>query len=117
MFDMARFMTEGQEPKLLKDWTHAGLRCRVLQASHSINGYCAVPKNHPDFGKDYSDLDIDVHGGLTFGEQGGSDERWPDSNLFWFGFDTAHYFSGIWSEDQVARETERMAEQFASHIP
>jgi len=29
------------------------------------NGYVAVPKEHPLYGKDYNNIDIDIHGGLT----------------------------------------------------
>lgn len=29
-------------------------------------GYIAVPPAHPWFGKSYDDIDVDVHGGLTF---------------------------------------------------
>ncbi len=31
-------------------------------------GYIAVPPDHPWYGKDYNDVDCDVHGGLTYGE-------------------------------------------------
>lgn len=33
------------------------------------NGYVAIPPEHPCHGKDYDEIDVDVHGGLTFGER------------------------------------------------
>lgn len=44
-------------------------------------GYVAIPPEHPFYQKRYEDIDIDVHGGLTFGEC---------SNKHWIGFDCAH---------------------------
>ena len=32
------------------------------------NGYVLIPQDHQLHGKDYSDIDIYVHGGLTFSE-------------------------------------------------
>jgi hypothetical protein len=57
------------------------------------------------------DVAIDVHGGLTFsGKMGGSD-------LWWFGFDTAHHgdndFGGQ-SEEYVKEEIERLAKQISA---
>lgn len=64
-------------------------------------GYVAVPPGHPMHGKDYNDCPVEVHGGLTFAEfcSPSEDETAichtpepgePD-NVFWFGFDCAHW--------------------------
>ena len=82
-----------------------------------INGYATVPAGHPWTGKNYDDIDVDIHGGLTFGRDG------------WIGFDTAHlgdiwpgrdpflYSSSFsnkeWTEDAVAEEAKRLARQVA----
>lgn len=63
------------------DWLHNSI-------PHGYgNGYIGLPKEHPWFGKEYDELDVDVHGGLTF-----SDYR-PETgrDIWWIGFDTAHY--------------------------
>ena len=112
-----------------KDFEHAGLRCVVTfgDMGHRC-GYVGVTKEHPLYGKDYSDyLDIkksdvegevkgryftilmaawdederarldfyfDCHGGLTFAD-GGKGSIYPvKSDLWWFGFDCAHYGDG-----------------------
>lgn len=115
-----------EKGKVYKDWVHAGLRCKVIGSPiGNFNGYVAVPKGHVAFGKDYDSLPIDVHGGLTFGQQGQKEKDgwWGDSDLWWFGFDTAHAGDRVqsdysreghwWTLEEVISETERMAEQFA----
>jgi hypothetical protein len=58
-------------------------------------GYVAVPPGHPWHGKDYNDVPMEAHGGLTYADAcqgkichipkpGESDDVW------WFGFDCAH---------------------------
>lgn len=47
------------------------------------NGYVMLPKSHIWYGKDYDDIPINVHGGLTYGEKN-------DSDYWVIGFDTAH---------------------------
>lgn len=58
-------------------------------------GYVGVPKGHAAYGMHYDDLDVSVHGGLTYSND--SDEPYPidtDKDLWWFGFDCAHCFDG-----------------------
>ncbi len=68
-----------------KDPPH--FRCMVWRhdANGQLNGYVAVPKDHPAWGRDYGEIDVDVHGGLTFAGRG-IDDSWV------FGFDTSHGF-------------------------
>jgi hypothetical protein len=72
---------------------------RASQFGHWC-GYVGVAPTHPLHGKEYDDLDIAVHGGLTFaaGCQDGPPAQTvchvPDAgepeHLWWFGFDCAH---------------------------
>lgn len=121
-----RDMEEGREwpPKerTVRNWTAHGLKCAVAKGGASYCGYVLVPESHPDERKHYDDVEVDVHGGLTFrckAKEGGS----------WFGFDTAHAgdwigYAGtdvempgrIWTEEDVARETEQLAEQLAKRL-
>ena len=59
-------------------------------------GYVALTKEHPIYGINsfHSDIDIDVHGGITF-NQFGDDHFYPKLNdngetLYWLGFDCMH---------------------------
>src|SRR5271156_5526990 len=44
-------------------------------------GYIKISENHPYFGIDYDEMDLDAHCGLTFGEI---------NDGHWIGFDCAH---------------------------
>lgn len=46
----------------------------------AVNGYVRITEGHPWFGLGYDAIEVDVHGGLTFGS---------DSDG-WIGFDTLH---------------------------
>lgn len=71
--------------KTEKEWTtEAGLKAIVIATPMGHRcGYVSVPAEHPLHGKHYDDVDVEVHGGLTY-----SDER---DGLWWFGYDCAHW--------------------------
>ena len=48
------------------------------------NGYVAIPTDHPCHGKDYDEIDVDVHGGLTVGERVDilRKESWPQTRYY-----------------------------------
>ncbi|DAZ90110.1 Uncharacterised protein [Mycobacteroides abscessus subsp. bolletii] len=57
-----------------------------------FNGYVLVPEGHPWHGVPYFDIDVVVHGSLTYGEM------WP-GNSYVIGFDTTHFLDvwpGVW---------------------
>jgi hypothetical protein len=79
-----------------------GLPCLIVRGPHgALCGYVGVAEGHKYFGKDYNDVDVEVHCGLTFGNmcQAGADEDThichvpgpgePD-HVWWLGFDCAH---------------------------
>lgn len=64
-------------------------------------GYVGVPPGHPTHGKGYRDVDVQVHGGLTFADS--CDEDAPEghgichvplpgraADVWWLGFDCGH---------------------------
>jgi hypothetical protein len=79
-----------------------GLPCLIVRNDMGgLCGYVGVADGHPLFGKQYGDVDIEVHGGLTFSdfcdeqaeecsaichvvEPGENDRVW------WLGFDCSH---------------------------
>ena len=73
-------MTE--KVKIEKQWTTAaGYQAEVVATPMGHRcGYVTVPEGHPCAGKDYDELDVDVHGGLTY----------ADGHQF--GFDCAHSY-------------------------
>ena len=78
--------------KVEKDWmTESGLRAVVVvQDFGNRCGYVAVPKGATTYGEHYDDVQVDVHGGLTFSDWG---DTYPveAEDVWWFGYDCAHY--------------------------
>jgi len=77
----------------LKEWQHAGLNCAIVK--NHFGAFCAyvrIPPGHPDYGKDYDDVDVTCHGGLTFGEKEKCVDptEHKDGIGHWFGMDYAH---------------------------
>lgn len=90
------------------------------------NGYVAIPKGHKYYGVNYDDIDVCVHGGLTFGEYR-HEITSPEFNAHWFddveiltpnckeipigwymvGFDTCHWGDNPvnWDREKVLKET------------
>lgn len=73
-----------------------GLDCLLVRNQMMFQwcGYVGVKKNHPLYGQVYDDLDVDVHGGLTYSEYCRSSichETEDEDNLYWFGFDCLHF--------------------------
>lgn len=79
-----------------EDFEHAGFACLALRSHHgNWCGYVGVPPGHPAYGEKYDDVNVDVHGGLSYGRKcdppichvpkpGESDDVW------WLGFDCSH---------------------------
>src|SRR5580765_2676048 len=75
-----------------------GLDCMVNRGpSGAWCGYVGVPPSHPWYGMDYNDVDVEVHGGLTYGalcQEDGEICHVPaegrEPNVMWYGFDCAH---------------------------
>lgn len=73
------------------EFEHLGIRCRILRNfSGSLCGYSEVPKGHPWYGMDYMKVPVEVHCGLTFGEEWVLEDKIKDSSGYWIGFDCAH---------------------------
>ena len=83
------------EPDRL-EWRHAGLPCLANRNHHGVwCGYVAVPPGHPLHGKGYDDVDVEVHGGLTYADRCSEHichvpQPGEPDDVWWFGFDCAH---------------------------
>ena len=100
----------------------------ALRSCGYANGYVAVHPEHPMHGKDYNDVDVDVHCGLTFGDSAKVVKQWKDieyigfnsidevpDNYWVFGFDTMHYKDNlqICNKEWCIEETLRLKKQLA----
>lgn len=87
-----------------RQWQDAGtkLPCLIVRGpAGALCGYVGVPESHPYHGKDYDDLGLEVHGGITFahGCAASADESrgichrpapGESDHVWWLGFDCAH---------------------------
>lgn len=81
------------------------------------NGYVILPKEHPDYGKSYEEINASVHGGLTFADES-LNISWPELPDFcrgkegWWiiGFDTCHLEDdeNRWPKERVEREAMKL---------
>ena len=57
-------------------------------------GYVGLPKGHEHEKKHYDDIDVDVHGGLTYSSI--AHDLWAKDGYHWYlGFDCAHLEDGV----------------------
>jgi len=65
-------MNEWETEPDREDFVHAELPCLILRGPmKALCGYVGVPPSHPVYQKEYNDIDVAVHGGLTFSHLGG----------------------------------------------
>lgn len=83
--------------------TYKGYTFYVLSLGTHPTAYVKLPVGHPYYFKDYNDIDIDVHGGLTYS----SDHLFIDVGVSiegWFiGWDYAHWgdYIGYFIDDEI----------------
>lgn len=115
------------------EFRYKGYDCLIQRVDHRradnpkdylghLCGYVAIPPGHPYHGKSYDDMDIEVHGGLTYGNKcqgkichvpqpGESDD------VFWIGFDMAHsddLIPGMWELRQPGECLYDINQKFSS---
>lgn len=77
-----------------------GLPCLIVRnLIGALCGYVGVSSEHPTYGKNYGDVDVDVHGGLTFSSKclptedkahGICHVDPENDDVWWLGFDCGH---------------------------
>jgi hypothetical protein len=76
---------------VLAEGSHAGYQWAVVHNGMGHRcGYVRVPKGHPWHGKGYDDINVEVHGGLTFAEPDKPCDKEGADDAYWVGFDCAH---------------------------
>jgi hypothetical protein len=75
---------EGEPNEAEWEDDQTGYRCRISRHPTllHLNGYVSVAKSHPAYGKTYDDVDVKIHGGLTYSHD--------DGGWWCFGFDCGH---------------------------
>ena len=74
------------EPNFL-EFDYQGYLCQIIRNPCLLNlcGYVFLTKENKFFKKNYDDIDVKVHGGLTFSESRGE-------NFWKIGFDCGHFY-------------------------
>lgn len=72
------------------EFTLNGFTCVIRRpfVKGHLCGYVGLPEGHKSFGKDYDDIEADVHGGLTYASHDMAE--YNDPRLWWIGFDCRH---------------------------
>jgi hypothetical protein len=125
------------EPENRVEWRHEGVPCLLVRHPRYGHwcGYAAVEPGHPWHGKDYDDVPVDVHGGLTYADKCGAipavchvPQPGEPDDVWWLGFDCAHardmspgmWGPGMWwrvsdevyrDQRYVQQQTDALAEQ------
>ena len=74
------------EPDFIS-WESSGLSCVMIRHDHGAwCGYVGVNKHHPKFSSNYDEIEVDVHGGLTYSDV----LPQMHNDLIYFGFDCCH---------------------------
>lgn len=125
---------EGRWHRTAYEWTYRDIQCEVVwlpSVTGHFNGYIHIPQNMiEDLPRihDIEHIDLDVHGGLTYGESyGGMDH---DEITHCVGFDCAH--AEDWTDDIhtytisgyrsfkdvdfAMKECERLVDQVHEHV-
>lgn len=89
------------------------------------NGYVILPKGHHLHGKSYNEIDVDIHGGLTFSELVnedvvevfGLDSKHIGSWMI--GFDTCHFNDTLekWTKEKVQAEADLLKQRIDALNP
>jgi hypothetical protein len=109
-----------EEPDLI-EFEYKDFECKVLRILHRepyskeecyfggyLCGYVKIPENHPSFNKQYNDIEVDCHGGLTYSEK--------EENAYWIGFDCAHLMDYVPSME-LFRKTNKDLLEFRKKFP
>jgi hypothetical protein len=79
------------DSRTLAQGEHCGFMWQIVPNRMGYRcGYIRVLPGHPWFGQPYQDLDVECHGGLTFGEPGTACPTHGPEAEYWYGFDCAH---------------------------
>lgn len=79
--------------KVLETGVQFGYEWAITHNNGYRCGYVRIPQEHPLYGKDCHDdevWELNIHGGITFGEADKPCEKEGEDNAWWLGFDCAH---------------------------
>lgn len=89
--------------ELLFKATYKGYNFYILNLGTHPTAYVNIPAGHPYYFKHYDDIDIDVHGGLTYSENFLYIDKNTKIEGFFIGWDYAHWgdYFGYFINDEI----------------
>lgn len=109
---------------MLDEGTYKDYHYAIVSLGSHPCAYVELPKGHKWYGKDYDDIPVSCHGGLTYSRIGllspSSDYH---KNGFWIGWDYAHYgdycgwhgdfcsYDKKWATEEIFQEIKEVIEQ------
>ena len=91
---------------ILADGTYNGHEVRVISYGTHPCCYVKLDKDNKYYGKEWHDVMLDVHGGITFSEEVSGEQRWSDG--WWVGWDYAHLGDCYYPIDDGLKYTTEM---------
>lgn len=85
--------------EILETGTCFGLLYYILNLGTHPTVYVRIPKNNKFYGKEISEIDINVHGGITYSEEGLHIGNEKATEGWYIGWDYAHYGDYIGFEE------------------
>ena len=79
-----------QKTEILYEGHYKGYHFLIVSYGTHPCAYVELPKEHKWYGKDYNDIDVDCHWGLTFGDDLDHVLGEEGKNKFFIGWDYAH---------------------------
>lgn len=99
--------------KVLANGTYKGYEFVILNLGTHPTAYVKVPIAHQFHGKNYENVEIEVHGGLTYSD---STLRIRNDDLkgWWFGWDYAHFGDYLGYEEIYLKEFNSNAKKWTT---
>ena len=93
----------------------------ILNLGTHPTAYIRIPEKHSCYEKEYDEIDIDVHGGLTFSDYELYTENNTELEGWFIGWDYMHYGDNIgtldngykWTTEEIAKEVRDVCFQLA----
>lgn len=109
---------EAREVETLDEGTYKGMDYIILSLGVHPTAYVRIPRGHQYFKKKYDDIDIDVHGGLTYAS---GDVANAKKVGWWIGWDYAHSgdyigYDGVYDRNGRHWTTEEILDDVKSVI-
>lgn len=112
-------------PEILDEGYYKQYHYAIVSLGSHPCAYVELPENNQYYGKDYDNIPIECHGGLTYSAYGLLPTSHPEyKNGYWVGWDYAHYMdytffpipdyecSGqIWTTEQILSEVKEVINQ------